>query len=248
MSDIRINDQSGLTLYALIERKSDGYIYNVVEDEFAAPAAEHWPACAIELVESPAASGMYAAAIPAGVDAGEYLVMACQQAAATAAVGDEIIGSADLYWDGEEEITPRELAIAIDALSVLAGEHVARLAGPDYTSSGGSIINLSVARGETPTLGFVAVDGNRVALDLSGRHVQFVVTLDGETTTLGNAVGETGVELPTTPAGVTGAVAVAIPSALTAKAGSGDYELWDATNGLLIARGQFIVKAAVGPQ
>lgn len=239
--EIHINADTGLSIYALLGRVGDGYLWD--GSAFVVAAAEDWADYALPLTESPAGSGRYSADMPA-VAAGMYQASVYEQAAVAAAVGDEFVGSGELEWDGSAQRTLADLVLRLGELATVAGRNLVRQAAPDYTTSGGSIINLAVARYETPLLGFVAIDGSGRAIDLAGRTLQFSVS-GPVAGVLGNAAGESGLELLSA---VTGGVQVTVTSAMTATAGSGSYELWDVTAGRLIARGEWMVRAASGPQ
>lgn len=87
----------------------------------------HWANYVTSLTEQ-TSTGYYTAAFPSSIAAGKYTEVFYQQAGGTAAVGDAVIGSSGIFWNG----TIEEQGIA-QVLSTAAMTELASLPGATPT-------------------------------------------------------------------------------------------------------------------
>lgn len=95
-NELYANYNASATVYAVVRRKSDGYVWNGTA--FAA-----WVDGSIATYDIPLASkggDLYAADMPAAIAAGTYLVDRYVQAGATPATGDNRLSGYEIYWTG----------------------------------------------------------------------------------------------------------------------------------------------------
>jgi len=105
-NEIRLNrpDLLGSTIYCILRRESDRYVWVPGNSAFEAPGT--WDAsrvgeCDIALTESPANSGQFSADMP-NVAEDEYYIEYFQQAGASPALADTdtYLGGETYQWDG----------------------------------------------------------------------------------------------------------------------------------------------------
>lgn len=89
---------SGQTLYATVHNAS-GQLWNTGSVAFENFNSAHWANYVTSLTEQ-TATGYYTAAFPSGVPAGKYTEVYYQ---GTGTVGDAVIGSGQIYWNGTAE-------------------------------------------------------------------------------------------------------------------------------------------------
>jgi hypothetical protein len=107
---------TGQTLYSTIHDGS-GNLWN--GSAFEIFNSSNWSNYVNPLTEQ-TSTGYYKAAFPSGIAAGKYTEVLYQQGGGSPAVGDAVIGSGQIYWNGTTE--EQGIAIAIAATPVtLAG-------------------------------------------------------------------------------------------------------------------------------
>lgn len=97
-NEIQAVSATGITLYAVIRRASDGQFYNTVTPGFEAYNAANWVNYDFPMTEQ-GASGTYYATMPA-VAAGVYQIDVRLRVGGAVAVTDPSVGAGELDWDG----------------------------------------------------------------------------------------------------------------------------------------------------
>jgi hypothetical protein len=136
MADLQFQHvETGVTLYAVIERLSDNYIWDTTGTPAfeAYAAAGSWGDYDIALLETPAGSYRYTFTFPAGITApGDYIVKVFRRAGASPAASDPLVGAAVASWTGSALMqlgnvdstgTPLTAAKALEvAVAILTGK------------------------------------------------------------------------------------------------------------------------------
>lgn len=89
---------TGRTLYAVVHNSS-GQLWNTSGSAFENFNSAHWANYVTSLTEQ-TATGYYTAAFPSAIPAGKYTEVYYQ---GTGTVGDVVIGSSQIYWNGTIE-------------------------------------------------------------------------------------------------------------------------------------------------
>lgn len=90
--------QTGQSIYATIHNSS-GQIWNTNSQAFENFNSAHWSQYVTSMTEQ-TATGYYTAAFPSQIQAGKYTEVQYQ---GTGTVGDPVIGSSQIYWNGSIE-------------------------------------------------------------------------------------------------------------------------------------------------
>lgn len=110
--------EEGKTLYALIWRKTDDKVYDVVAgsdtfDTYADADIDTYDVVLANLDDS----DYYSVDFPSGISAGTYRVQILWQIGGSIdADADEVIAHGEIDWDGTAEITPSTINTKIDTL------------------------------------------------------------------------------------------------------------------------------------
>lgn len=89
---------TGWTVYAVLTRNSDGYVWN--GSTWVTFAVANLSTYAVSMSESPASSGRYACTFPSGADAGNYSWTVSKRVGGSPATSDPMVGGGESYWDG----------------------------------------------------------------------------------------------------------------------------------------------------
>jgi len=109
--EICIHRATGLTLYVLVWRLTDGYVWDAGDEAFEPPST--WNdarvgACDIPLTEI-TGTGWYQGDFPAA-GTGDYAVQVFEQAGGAPATADVSSGGMDVSWSGSRMITAYDQA------------------------------------------------------------------------------------------------------------------------------------------
>lgn len=208
-----------------------------IQDELLAAIEVEWDGAILAAVAS--------RATPADVTAARDVVVGAVGALndlSAVDVANEAAAALAVY----DAPTAEELDEAVDEITAsVRAVQAARTASPLYTAFGGTVRDVSIAQHEAGILAFECQNELEDPVDLTGHHVQFVITGGDEPITKGNGDGEEGLTIlsPETE----GRVAVYLSSDDTAEAGQYSYELWDLDDEILYGKGKLTVRAAHGP-
>jgi hypothetical protein len=92
--------QTGLSLYVQI-RNAAGAVWN--GSSFVTWNSANWSTYSIAMTEQ-TDSGYYTVAFPSSIAAGKYTFVVYQRLGGSAAIGDQPMGVASIFWDGTSEI------------------------------------------------------------------------------------------------------------------------------------------------
>jgi len=102
---IKVRGTTGLTLYAIVWRPADLYVWDADDEAFEAPGiwdAARIGACDIPLTEV-AGTGWYQGDFPV-ILTGVYFVEIFERAGGAPALADDVAGGYELAWSGTREI------------------------------------------------------------------------------------------------------------------------------------------------
>lgn len=113
-NEISMSVSSGDTLYAVVHRTSDGYIWN--GSTFEVPADLSWGTYDLPMTD--VGGDFYYVSMPV-VAAGNYVVKVYQQTGGSPSrTADILMGSDVMLWDGTAEVTTRVVGTVVDSILV----------------------------------------------------------------------------------------------------------------------------------
>jgi hypothetical protein len=116
-NEIYATYDSGNTLYALIRRRPDDYVYDVVagSDTFEAFNAANIGNYDLPMTDD--GGDYYSVDFPAGISENQHTTTVYLQLAGSPAVNDLPIYHGEIEWDGTQEITRKILDDKLDGLT-----------------------------------------------------------------------------------------------------------------------------------
>jgi len=116
--------EEGLTLYALIWRKTDDKIYDVVAGSDTFDTYTDADIDTYDLVLANAAdSDYYSVDFPSGISAGVYRVQVMRQIGGSIDADDDTgVAQGEIYWDGTNEITLSTIVGSIGQVHTVENE------------------------------------------------------------------------------------------------------------------------------
>lgn len=116
--ELRITYQgASATLYAVIRRISDSYVWN-------GSAFEAWAngnIATYDIALTDRGGDLYSADWPSAMAAGDYRVIYYYQPGAAPAITDDILATTDRHWDGQAATSTSDVTISANALTSLNG-------------------------------------------------------------------------------------------------------------------------------
>jgi hypothetical protein len=179
--EILHGDASGLTLYFQLVSQAGAYWNGSALEAYS---ASHWANNAIAMTET-ASTGQYFGNMPA-VASGNYRAVVYLQVGSSPAIGDPIMESRDVPWDGSAVPTVQNLKtkkdlIVVGGITVTSplssnGDVLTLVAGDDYYNAHGRAIEFVSAdfpslSGATCLLRIISRDTNAVVFSIDGTIV-----------------------------------------------------------------------------